>query len=574
MMMMMEQNKHEEEVCSDDNNKVPPLFSKYPWFGVQNLEDLTHQSFSTLHNPLFNSQCRIPELLGKRIRGCFHGWVILSNHPHNNTWSLWNSSSTSNIISLPPLLLKDGDYDSIRDACLSAPPDDPNSVILLTRTNKPTFVFCQLSPKKIKSRRNKPRWTEMSYAYQLSRVSSDGHLLHSLACCNGHVYALCDDSTFVPFLVRVEIAVKDREIVVRILLLAAVPFPSSFRCPKHLHFLTGYRTELFYIVVGFRSFLRETIKTPGDVFLFKADMTSIKWKVLESVRTWEDFVSAPKQIWEEVKDLKEGIFVVDLANDTSEIYNPAIGSELGGYIHIHDKMDKLIYSYHLNSKTFVQSPMPFPVLPTSHMSMLEDDDREAKFTVDSKQQEDEMTISFITDNEVEVSESPLLDVPFDVLEMLMKVCVGVEYMNFRATCKCCHQAVPLIQWRDQTALQNYSLASPWLMVVDQTRGVITFTDPLCWVTTTLLEFQNFRLLRKQYTVPGLVGCCLKLVIIVQCFLTPSQRISVNFHERITWTTSSGSQLHLLPLIVWLLDLFVERLRFIMYPENQFGKPMR
>nr|XP_043610775.1 F-box protein At4g00893-like [Erigeron canadensis] len=147
-----------------------------------------------------------------------------------------------------------------------------------------------------------------------------------------------------------------------------------------------------------------------------------------------------------------------------------------------------MYSYHFNNKTILQSPMPFSELPTSHMSMsecrLEDDHSEAIFTVDSKQQDDEMMISFITNSEVEVSESRLLDVPFEILEMLMKFCVGVEYMKFRATCKGCHLAAPLIQWRDQTELDRLqncslaSLASPWLMVVDQILGVITFTDPL------------------------------------------------------------------------------------------------
>nr|XP_043609537.1 uncharacterized protein LOC122581379 [Erigeron canadensis] len=192
------------------------------------------------------------------------------------------------------------------------------------------------------------------------------------------------------------------------------------------------------------------------------------------------------QVWEEAKDLNEGIFVVGLGDGHSEFYNSAIGLKIGGYIHFHDKVDKLIYSYHFNNKTIVPSPMPFSALPTSHMSMsecwLEDDHREARFTVDSKQHDDEMMmISFTTNSEVEVSKSHLLDVPFDVLEMLMKFCVGVEYMNFRATCKGCHLAAPLIKWRDQTelvGLQNYSLASPWLMVVNQILGVITFTDPL------------------------------------------------------------------------------------------------
>nr|XP_043632234.1 uncharacterized protein LOC122603567 [Erigeron canadensis]XP_043632235.1 uncharacterized protein LOC122603567 [Erigeron canadensis]XP_043632236.1 uncharacterized protein LOC122603567 [Erigeron canadensis] len=229
-------------------------------------------------------------------------------------------------------------------------------------------------------------------------------------------------------------------------------------------------------------------------------MASINWKALECLKNWDmSGLEEPDQsvvgylldlaiiedLWEEVQVLKDTIFVVDVAHDNLEYYNPGIASDLGGYIHILDKMDKVIYSYHLTKKTIVRSPMPSSVLSTSHMSMwecwLEDDHREAKFIVDSKQEEDEMVINLISDNEVEVAESRLLDIPFDVLEMLMKICVGVEYMNFRATCKRCHLAARTIQWRDHTSLmrlQDYSLGSPWLMVVDQIQGIITFTDPM------------------------------------------------------------------------------------------------
>nr|GEX46763.1 hypothetical protein [Tanacetum cinerariifolium] len=67
---------------------------------------------------------------------------------------------TLKFINLPHLINKrsafDGD-DDIGYCCLSSPPDDPNSIILMTRTEKPHFVFCRLYPK-----RKKLRWTEMS----------------------------------------------------------------------------------------------------------------------------------------------------------------------------------------------------------------------------------------------------------------------------------------------------------------------------------------------------------------------------------------------------------------------------
>ncbi|KAJ0949643.1 hypothetical protein HanRHA438_Chr01g0040871 [Helianthus annuus] len=75
-------------------------------------------------------------------------------------------------------------------------------------------------------------------------------------------------------------------------------------------------------------------------------------------------------------------------------------------------------------------------------------------------------------------ESRLLNIPFDVLKTIMEFCVGVEYLNFHATCKQCHLAAPMIRWSKGGRLQNYSLASPWLMMLDKERGVISFTDPM------------------------------------------------------------------------------------------------
>ncbi|GJU31021.1 hypothetical protein Tco_1174610 [Tanacetum coccineum] len=151
------QQKH---VSNDSvRDQLLPLSAKYPWLVAQNLgaeEDVsTDQIFCTFHDPLFKYQCQIPELTGKRIRGYYHGWVILSDHPASVMWSLWNPV-TSKMINFPPLILKDGDSISVGQCCLLAPPDDPTSILLLTRTNKPTFVFYRLD-----SRRKKLIWTEI-----------------------------------------------------------------------------------------------------------------------------------------------------------------------------------------------------------------------------------------------------------------------------------------------------------------------------------------------------------------------------------------------------------------------------
>nr|GEW18124.1 hypothetical protein CTI12_AA626130 [Tanacetum cinerariifolium] len=59
----------------------PPLSSKYPWLVAQSLDDekqsIQDLLFYTVHNELTHYRCRIPELIRERIRGCFHGWMIL-----------------------------------------------------------------------------------------------------------------------------------------------------------------------------------------------------------------------------------------------------------------------------------------------------------------------------------------------------------------------------------------------------------------------------------------------------------------------------------------------------------------
>ncbi|GKC97380.1 hypothetical protein Tco_1167655 [Tanacetum coccineum] len=106
---------------------------------------------------------------------------------------------------------------------------------------------------------------------------------------------------------------------------------------------------------------------------------------------------------------------------------------------------------------------PSPLLPTSHVSVWECSNNN-------------------NDDDVELDESRLLNLPLHVLEMIMEFCIGLEYLNFRATCKRCYLTAPVVQWRGEVALkrlQNYSLLSPWLMMADhEKRGIVTFEDPL------------------------------------------------------------------------------------------------
>nr|GEX54823.1 cation/H+ exchanger, cation/H+ exchanger, CPA1 family [Tanacetum cinerariifolium] len=318
-----------------------PLSAKYPWVVARNLgaeEDSSGDKyFFTLHDPLTNNyQCQIPELLGRRIRGYYHCWVILSDHLQNVMWSLWNPV-TSKMIHSPPLILKDGDSNSIRECCLSAQPDDPSSVLLLTRTSKPTFIF---------------------------------------------------------FLTN---------------------------------FLKGYGTKLFCIMVTFK------------VRLYKLDMTSLKSEDVKRFNKVEVYTGSNDcdkvyalmdaytslRLWVKLVDLKDAIFFVDLGRNNLAYYRPGIASELGGYIHIRDT-NNVFYSYHVKDRTFSLSFMPSLVLPTSHVSIWE-----CRLEDDSKQEENQIEVKSITDNEIGLDEWNLLNLSFDILEMIIEHCeIADSFINF------------------------------------------------------------------------------------------------------------------------------------------------
>ncbi|GKD52651.1 hypothetical protein Tco_1281627 [Tanacetum coccineum] len=304
------------------------------------------------------------------------------------------------MIHLRRLILNDGDSESIRECCLSAPPDDPSSVLLLTRTNKPTFVFLHL-----RSKKKKLRWIEMSYASQLKRISGEeGDFLHKLTCCNGKVYALNGNCHFSCFIIKFDILAKAKEVKIELSLLGSFPTPSWVHCDEVTYFLKGYCSDLFIVMVGFHHKIVEA------VHLIRLNMTSVtlddmdRFKGLDMrFKRWEeedlDDMSMSMELWEGLVDLKDAIFFVDLVRDSMAYYRPGIASELGGYIHIRDKVDNILYSYHVKEKTISLSYMPSVVLSTSNVSLwecrFEYDHGGAKCTLDSKQEKRSHSVRII-----------------------------------------------------------------------------------------------------------------------------------------------------------------------------------
>nr|GEW38803.1 hypothetical protein [Tanacetum cinerariifolium] len=215
------------------------------------------------------------------------------------------------------------------------------------------------------------------------------------------------------------------------------------------------------------------------------------------------------------------------------VISPAfVSSEFGIYIHVLDDEEKIIYSYHVKDKTISFSSIPC-VAGTNHVSawaMLECTRLESdRVLVGCKQEkeghkEDEIVVRSVKANhevdsqllnfrndllkefcvgvkclklsplpyieyecmlksdETDDDELHLFNLPPHVLEnLVMEFCAGVDYLKFRAICKRCHLAAPLVPWNNRKAskiMQNYSLPSPCLLVFDKYKGIMTLTDPM------------------------------------------------------------------------------------------------
>ncbi|MFS7908227.1 hypothetical protein Hanom_Chr01g00080721 [Helianthus anomalus] len=275
----------------------------------------------------------------------------------------------------------------------------------------------------------------MSYAKQLRSIISgvDDCFLESPTCRNGKVYALAL-GTHYRSVIHVDFVVKGKEeVVISLVPLVKAPHtsPSSFHTVYS--FLKGYCAKLFYIeLVHFKDETRIL-----EVRLFTLDMASMTW--------------------EEMEDLKDDIFFLDLSS-CSLFYKSAVASQIGGCVHILGAMDNII-SFHVKERTMSPSSVPCIV-------------RESQVLVWA------MLECSTT------SESHLLNVPFHILEMIMEHCFGDEYINFRATCKRCYLAAPL--------LRRSQMYSPWLMVFDNYRGFVTFLDPICGNKYTIKKPQELK----------------------------------------------------------------------------------
>ncbi|KAI3681742.1 hypothetical protein L6452_36546 [Arctium lappa] len=475
------------------------ITDEYPLLVAHNLDpeidDTGDQIFYPLHDPMSHYRCRIPELVGRRIRATSHGWMILSkSNPQDIEWSFWNPVN-SKLIHLPPLILEEDDEDDFRHCCLTSPPDDDggNSILLLMRSTEPVMVIFNYCNSKSQSSES---WMEMSYSEDMKEIKTnfendypvddddeEEYLLFEPTCCNGNIYAW-SNVRFPGLLIQIQItttmALEIEEI--ELLPLVKLPWSDWENRIEDYFFLKGSscKQELFIISLCVEKELKKKL-VPCDVHLFKLDMSSMKWT--------------------ELKDDDESVFFVsfaaandDLVYSSPQLIKSGLGLGLGGggYIHILEGTRQVIYSFNIKDKTITMSSMHCLDLPPCSISIWTMPTQlirlhgKANCKVDGHDDDDKnMVRSSATtmnddDDDDETKDDVMNNIPFDVLETIMKFCVGIEYLNFRATCKHCRLAAPMIQWSNETKrLQTYSLvSSPWLMVIHKDQEIVTFTDPM------------------------------------------------------------------------------------------------
>nr|GEZ37652.1 cation/H+ exchanger, cation/H+ exchanger, CPA1 family [Tanacetum cinerariifolium] len=140
-----------------------------------------------------------------------------------------------------------------------------------------------------------------------------------------------------------------------------------------------YVTSCLRYLQNIRGFREQTLEA---AHLFKLDMISVKSRDMErfkgldmSCKRWEEEdleeILMSMKLWKELVDLRDAIFFVDHGRDNLTYYKPGMALELGGYIYICDRMENILYSYHVKENTISLSYMPSLVLPTSNISLWE-----------------------------------------------------------------------------------------------------------------------------------------------------------------------------------------------------------
>ncbi|KAF7136142.1 hypothetical protein RHSIM_Rhsim08G0204900 [Rhododendron simsii] len=202
----------------------------------------------------------IPEMLNKRICTCAHGWLVLFDYTSDDCFLL-NPVSMEKIMlpELPPAPLN-----SFDTCILSAPPTDPECVVILVTTDSHALFL----------RLGESRWTEQY-------LRSEREVFRQAAVCGRKIYGLAPGGTLVT------VKVVGSKLVVTELGAEELPNEAIPEAFKFFYDIVESCGEVFGVV---KYYLGGTSKI-REVEVYKLDFSRLAWTKVESLGNRAFFLS-------------------------------------------------------------------------------------------------------------------------------------------------------------------------------------------------------------------------------------------------------------------------------------------
>ncbi|KAL9259652.1 Carnosine N-methyltransferase-like protein [Drosera capensis] len=400
----------------------------------------------------------IPELEGKEIVACCHGWLVLTNPVTQDTWSLWDPASLQQV-KLPQRLqgLDDGSLSCV----LTAPPGDESTECIILITRGRTAMFC---------RPGDSHWTNQSIEFEP----------RDLAVSKGVIYGLKNGLDMI-FTVEIDTASKS----IRTTLRDERPAPGVYPlCKFVLYYLVDLCGELLVAFIGFPEYPEGGSQRVESISIQKLDLERMVWVEAESVYDHAIFLGS---------------------NCSISCSNP----ELGGaeknclYFTLHDH--PYVYCYRMADRSLttmlpcekkLYDPWYDPswVLPY-HRSTYNPQSQKVERLKDmiennrdAKDKEGSCKVVKIWRKDVQLEFGTLLSnfyrLPIDVMGSLGTQLKIMDYLSFRSVCKEFHAASPLPVPIDR---RNHTSSSPWFMFFKNDELTCNLVDPIqnSWYLVTI-----------------------------------------------------------------------------------------
>ncbi|KAF8395792.1 hypothetical protein HHK36_019743 [Tetracentron sinense] len=432
----------------------PPAPQPVPWLVFSHGKGGKNQMFFNILEQDKNYSRSIPEMRQKFIHASQHDWLVMSDRNFEEHCFLWNPVSLETV-QLPPLKVEynlwtlKSKYDQGGTTCiLTAPPNDPNCMILFWNMCTTFFLFCRLGEE---------QWTKQYYKLE----DGDNHTLRrAISCSDGNIYALT---------LQGKLAVIDQvppgRLSVRILEVEPAKSPTMTEAlDKYLVESCG---EIFLVMGIYTGFILEEA---SNIEVFRMDFSSM--------------------VWAKVQSIGDNVFFL---GDEFCLSCSTVDSKVkGNCIYFTQTNDKSLYTFTLQDKSISVS-LPCPNLSTPwfslgwimpvHRSAVTSIEHAQRIPKEKNTKVKDTQKAIIREEEVEkrvVEGRAWSEVPNDLLKLITRHLLLADYMQFSLVCKTWRLAALPTKWNN--ALIESSTQCSWLMSIQTEMGKCSFFDPTSSMT--------------------------------------------------------------------------------------------